>query len=89
MWGLSQSNLILDELFDNGVKQLDWESDFSNKIDKSLGTTTNQPSCIKDKEELKKQTENSPENKKEDGSPKSISILKEENKDSCTSISKC
>lgn len=90
MWGLSQSNLILDELYDNGVKQLDWESDdSSNENDKSWGTT-NQLSCVNDKKEFKKQTarpESSPDNQK-DVSPKSISILKEANRDSCESISK-
>lgn len=29
MWSLHHSNLILDDLFDNGIKQLDWESDSS------------------------------------------------------------
>lgn len=29
MWSLHQKNLSLDEVFDNGIQQLEWDSDTS------------------------------------------------------------
>lgn len=29
MWSLHQKNLLLDEVFDNGIEQLEWDSDTS------------------------------------------------------------